>query len=183
VVAIGVTTCSVGYTDTVDRTPKYSRCRLCGGQAPLRESHIFPKFYWEWLRETGDQYFRDPRRPNLRLQDGFKLEMLCSDCEGRFSRVETPFARSVFRPLTADPAAIVPYEGFAIRLLISVHWRNLALDLDSHSPRRTGVRNWPPSRPSGGTGCSTVVSLRDLGGCTCSLPTLSCRAALSTIST
>ena len=115
--------------------PTYSRCRLCSSERPLCLSHIFPKFYWEWLKSTGDVYFRDPNMPNRRLQDGFKLRMLCSECEGRFSQIETHFAERVFRPLVDAPQEAVRYESFALRFLISVLWRNLALDLDnSDSP-------------------------------------------------
>src|SRR5579859_3018033 len=93
--------------------PTYSGCRLCGSgtRDSLCESHVFPKFYWEWMKETGDRYFRDPRRPNLRFQDGTKLKMLCRDCEARFSVAETPFAARIFRPLIADPAVTVAYDA------------------------------------------------------------------------
>lgn len=117
--------------------PVYTRCRLCGADSPLSESHIFPKFYWRWMKRTGGRYFRVIGQPNQRLQDGIKLPMLCGVCEMRFSRVETPFAAKVFEPLMANPAAVVQYGPYALRLLISVLWRNLAIDLDTdHGPKQ-----------------------------------------------
>lgn len=56
--------------------------------------------------------------------------MLCSECEIRFSKLETPFAATVFRPLMEDPRSSVSYGPWALPFLISVLWRNLALFLD-----------------------------------------------------
>ena len=105
-------------------------CRLCGQAKPLRNSHIFPKFYWDWLKETGGGYFRTPQRPNQRMQDGYKRPLLCGDCEERFSAFEGATARQVFRPIADDTAAPVRYDGSFFRFLVSVLWRNLVLDID-----------------------------------------------------
>jgi hypothetical protein len=83
------------------------------------------------MKTTGDRYFRDPRQPNLRQQDGAKLPMLCADCEQILSAVETPFASEVFEPLMANPGASVSYGPFALQFMVSLLWRNLAIDFDS----------------------------------------------------
>jgi hypothetical protein len=111
--------------------PVYNECRLCGSQAKLCNSHLHPKFYWEWLQRTGSKYFRRSDQPNLRFQDGYKLPMLCLACEGRFSEAETVFAAEMFRPLVADSAAVVTYSDPAVYCLISILWRCLAYDIDS----------------------------------------------------
>ena len=105
-------------------------CRLCGELKSLRHSHIFPKFYWDWLKQTGSGYFREPRKPNLKVQDGHKRYLLCHDCETRFSAWETSTAKHVFKPIVADPTKPVSYGAWFYRFLISVLWRNLAINLD-----------------------------------------------------
>jgi hypothetical protein len=56
-------------------------CRLCAKPKVLRCGHIFPKFYWDWLKQTGSGYFRDFKKPNVKVQDGHKLYLLCHECE------------------------------------------------------------------------------------------------------
>jgi hypothetical protein len=113
-----------------DTKPDYKACRLCSTATRLCNSHLHPKFYWQWLQRTGNGYFRVSDRPNLRLQDGYKLRMLCKDCEGRFSTRETAFAAEIFRPLVSDSSATVKYSGASYYCLISILWRCLAYDLD-----------------------------------------------------
>jgi hypothetical protein len=84
-------------------------CRLCGLQRPLRNSHIFPKFYWDWLKETGSGYFRKTDSPNVKRQDGRKVPLLCHDCEQLFSVWESDTARKVFAPLMGNSARRVEY--------------------------------------------------------------------------
>lgn len=64
------------------------------------------------------------------MQDGYKRPLLCGDCEERFSAFETATARQVFRPIVEDSAAPTRYDGSFVRFLISVLWRNLAVDID-----------------------------------------------------
>ena len=109
--------------------PTIKPCRLCGLIRPLRNSHIFPKFYWDWLKETGSGYFRKTDSPNVKRQDGRKIPLMCHDCEQLFSVWESDTARKVFVPLMSDSALRVEYEGWFYRFLISVLWRNLTVDL------------------------------------------------------
>ena len=116
--------------------PPAKPCRLCGEDKPLCESHIFPKFYWDWMKETGGTgYFRSLTYPNQRQQDGYKRYLLCKGCEGRFSALETAAARDVFRPLVQDSGVTVTYDGRFFRFAISLLWRNLATNLDDGFPR------------------------------------------------
>ena len=112
------------------KTVPVCSCRLCGEIKPLRYSHIFPKFYWDWLKLTGSGYFREPKKPNVKVQDGHKRYLLCHDCEERFSGWETSTAQHVFQPIVADPTKPVSYGAWFYRFLISVLWRSLAIDLD-----------------------------------------------------
>jgi hypothetical protein len=93
-------------------------------------SHIFPKFYWDWLKETGSGYFRNIDSPNIKRQDGRKLPLLCENCEQIFCVWETATARKIFVPVVTDPAFAAPYEDWFYKFVISVLWRNLVVDLE-----------------------------------------------------
>jgi len=56
--------------------------------------------------------------------------MLCTDCEGLFSRAETAFASEMFRPLVANPSATVAYSRDSYKCLVSILWRCLAYHID-----------------------------------------------------
>ena len=76
-----------------------SPCRLCGATKELQESHILPGFVFRWKKETSATgYLRFGQQPNLRVQDGVKLHLLCRDCEQRFNNWETEFANRIFHP-------------------------------------------------------------------------------------
>jgi hypothetical protein len=65
-------------------------CRLCSETKELRESHILPGFVYRWMKETSATgYLRFGQQPNVRVQDGLKLHLLCGDCEQRFNQWET----------------------------------------------------------------------------------------------
>ena len=88
------------------------------------------------MKETGGTgYFRSLTHPNQRQQDGYKRYLLCSDCEERFSALETAAARDVFRPLVQDSGMTVSYDGHFFRFAISLLWRNVAINLDDGFPR------------------------------------------------
>ncbi len=115
--------------------PPQKPCRLCGKNEPLCESHIFPRFYWAWMKETGGSgYLRSLANPNQRQQDGDKRYLLCGECEERFSALETAAARDVFRPLVQDPTVTVNYDDDFFRFVVSVLWRNIAINLDDGTP-------------------------------------------------
>jgi SEC-C motif len=71
-----------------------------------------------------------PQRPNQRMQDGYKRPLLCRDCEQRFSAFESATARLVFRPIVDNHTSAARYDDSFFRFLVSVLWRNLAIDID-----------------------------------------------------
>jgi len=76
-----------------------SLCRLCRATKELQESHILPGFVFRWKKETSATgYLRFGQQPNLRVQDGVKLHLLCRECERRFNNWETEFANRIFTP-------------------------------------------------------------------------------------
>ncbi|MEP7363831.1 MAG: SEC-C metal-binding domain-containing protein [Acidobacteriota bacterium] len=62
--------------------------------------------------------------------------MQCQACETRFSRLETPFARNIFQPVTSGSPLDIPYGDYLLPFLISVLWRNLAVDLAANQEIR-----------------------------------------------
>ena len=77
-------------------------CKLCGSGAPLRNSHIIPRFVGRWMKETSPTpYLRYGGNMDQRLQDLFSMELLCNECENRSSGWETKFANEVFHPSAA----------------------------------------------------------------------------------
>lgn len=101
-------------------------CKLCCKQRELRESHIIPKFVFDWLKESSATGFlRRSDVPNRRVQDGVKPDMLCDDCEGLFNRWETQFATKIFHPLNRREAIRFDYEEWLLKFAVSVSWRAL----------------------------------------------------------
>ena len=107
-------------------------CRLCRQERELRESHLFPKFVFDWMRGDSGQYLRGGKNPNLRLQDGFKERLLCEECEGRLNPSETWFSSVIFRPFMDSFELEFDYGPELFRFLISVHWRILTTFLEKH---------------------------------------------------
>ena len=118
-----------GYHSTV------ARCRLCERDQKLRESHILPKFVWDWLKESSVSAIRTSTNPNVRVQDGFKAYLLCEECEQRLSRFEKPFAEHFFRPVHDGESPLgLSYGAWALPFAVSVAWRILIWDGEQGSP-------------------------------------------------
>ena len=47
-------------------------CRLYEVEAELKESHLIPKFAFEYTKKTGSRFLRGFANPNVRMQDGPK---------------------------------------------------------------------------------------------------------------
>jgi hypothetical protein len=103
-------------------------CRLCEQHRELHESHILPRFAMKWLKATAVAPIRSNEQPNRVVQDALKAYFLCTDCEQRFQKWETPFASKVFAPLHGEiehiPARI-EYNSWALSFALSVSWRVL----------------------------------------------------------
>ena len=100
-------------------------CALCLQNKELQDSHIIPAFAFRWLRSrfiTG--YIRHTQTPNLRVQDGAKMPLLCAGCELLLSKDENSFASQLFHPLVSD-RQMVEYGGWLLRFSVSLSWRVL----------------------------------------------------------
>lgn len=101
-------------------------CALCGRQEELYRGHIIPSYAFSWLKETsGTGYLRTGDKPNLRVQDGMVRELLCEDCEQRFSLAEKAFAETIFIPLNSGAKTPIEYESWMMTFVVSVCWRAL----------------------------------------------------------
>lgn len=111
---------------THDTETKAPVCPLCGGPGPLRISHIIPKFAFEWLKDTSATGFmRHGPHPNLRVQDGFKKELLCDSCEQLLAGWEDVVAAQLFRPYNEGSKVTITYEEWLAKFAASLVWRVL----------------------------------------------------------
>jgi len=76
--------------------------------------------------------------PRLRVQDGIKTKLLCSDCEKRLNQWETKFANNIFWPYSKDEASKFGYTDWLIKFCASVSWRTLR-----YYKMKVGLEKWP----------------------------------------
>jgi len=118
-------------------------CALCQQDRELRESHIIPKFVFRWMRATNATgYLRRSGSPNLRQQDGVKQDLLCEDCEQKFSKAEGSFERTIFTPYLKNAQSAFAYDEQLFQFAASVLWRVLHRDL----PRLPADERFGPHR-------------------------------------
>ena len=70
-------------------------CKLCGTDATLRKSHIYPEHLYHQVRNDGQQFHAYTNEGQRRTrQHGIWENLFCDDCEQLLSReYEGPFAR------------------------------------------------------------------------------------------
>ncbi|MFM2016752.1 MAG: hypothetical protein RL007_408 [Bacteroidota bacterium] len=100
-------------------------CALLGIESDLRQSHIIPKFAFDYFKETGGKYFRSFEKPNLRLQDGPKPYLLSHQAEQEFSKREGWFASNIFYPYLGKDKTSFNYDENLAYFTISILWRVL----------------------------------------------------------
>lgn len=107
-----------------------SLCRLCDLHPAIENSHITPRFVFRAIKsDSPTGFFRNPNRPNQRLQDGDKSQLLCPNCEQRFGDCEREFASKnymAFHTTDQDQFIYGPWLHF---FMTSIAWRTLLLDL------------------------------------------------------
>lgn len=101
-------------------------CRLCLKTALLRGSHVLPAFVYRWFKvSSATGYIRTVERPNLRVQDGPVVPLLCDSCEQALAIAEKDFSERLFSP-AANGSEISPnYGPWLARFAASVCWRGL----------------------------------------------------------
>ena len=136
--------------------------------------HIIPRFVFKWLRKTGlTHHMRFNREPNKRAQDGMKLPMMCSGCEGRISGWERRFKDEVFTPLTKGEWP-ERYSRESVLCALSIVWRvgqwaERAPEAESEGERLSRERtaaampSWCEQLRAGVVAPETVVRLIPMG--------------------
>jgi hypothetical protein len=69
-------------------------------------------------------------KPEERVQDFPTLPLLCSDCEERFSKLETYFANEIFFPFHQKGIRSFEYDGRLESFVTSLSWRSLRVAYD-----------------------------------------------------
>ncbi|WP_143093004.1 hypothetical protein [Celeribacter neptunius] len=89
------------------------------------------------IETGGTKYLRNGTAPNKRIQDGFKLPLLCLECERETSVVENRFSQQVFIPSVTDQSLPKKLGLNEYKFVASVHhrvqayfWRN------THTPSK-----------------------------------------------
>jgi hypothetical protein len=105
----------------------YGTCALCHENAPIKKSHIIPKFAVEYLKRTSATgYIRQAVNPNLRKQDIERTRLLCSRCESKLSLWEKRFSESLFVPIVEGDWRDLQYGEWLLRFAVSLAWRLVA---------------------------------------------------------
>ena len=106
----------------------FDKCALCAESSALQISHIIPSFIFRWFKESSATgYLRFGEAPNLRVQDGLKIPMLCADCERLFSPWEKNFSEECFEPIMGGHATKLRYASWMLKFATSVSWRVLRI--------------------------------------------------------
>lgn len=95
-------------------------CKLCQKERPICKSHIIPELCYQGVYDPVKHHFirvdSDHRRGYGYEQRGIRERLLCKDCEGRLSRLETSFRNFWFRddvlPTSPRPGKKVVLDGF-----------------------------------------------------------------------
>lgn len=105
-------------------------CRLCSQRPAIKNSHVIPGFVFRAIKsDSPTGYFRNPINPNLRVQDGDKLSLLCTACEQRFGNAERDFAQDIFTAFHENDLNQFSYGPWLHYFMTSIAWRSLILDL------------------------------------------------------
>ena len=100
---------------------KAKPCAYCSQNPAIKNSHILPR--WT-IRDSLDKSVTGKLRAtdsiNRRVQDGEKGELLCCECEERFSKLEGKASRQ-FKSGAISPGMI--YDVDFLRFLVSIAWR------------------------------------------------------------
>ena len=87
---------------------------------------MYKRQVFRWIkRARGNTHLRSSSAPNVPLQDGHTLPLLCTACEGTFNGWETPTARDVFQPMHDAGSRSIQYGAFFLPFAVSVLWRVL----------------------------------------------------------
>jgi hypothetical protein len=91
-----------------------------------------PKFVIKYLKDTSvTGYVRQGVKVNVRKQDFPKTKLLCTKCEGLFSKREKGFAEAIFKPYLNDSIRHFEYQDWLRYFVVSIFWRFAAVDINN----------------------------------------------------
>jgi hypothetical protein len=117
-------------------------CRLCGTDGELELSHILPKFIFRWIMKTSATgRLRGMGNPNVPVQDGKKIYLLCSSCEDKFSKYETWFANNMFHKAVQGNVDSYEYDNNLFKFVVSIFWRVVIININRSVYDKTVMKN------------------------------------------
>ena len=99
------------------------KCKLYGIETDLKNSHIVPKFAFDYMKKTGGKFLRGIENPDVRIQDGIKRYLLGEKAEQEFSKRERWFANNIFFPYQNNSKNEFEYDENFAYFIVSVLWR------------------------------------------------------------
>ncbi len=120
----------------------FPECALCNESKELVESHVISKMFYRWIKKTTKN--KVPRFRSMEdeiSQDGYKIYLLCSDCEQEFSRYETYFSSVVYQPTIKNIKVSINYDERLLMFIVSLGWRFLYVYLQQ-KPDAPTYLNW-----------------------------------------
>lgn len=102
-------------------------CPITRKEDDIRRSHIYPKFMWKFLKQTGGTVFRSVENPTKELQNGIILDLLGAQAEQMFSKRELWFERNIFTPYVNGDISLkkIRYTEELFYFCVSILWRFL----------------------------------------------------------
>jgi len=140
-----------------------AKCCWCGETAKLCKSHIIPESAYRPVYDAKSRAIALSSEDRKRrvVQQGMKEPLFCLECEGKFNRFETPFARFWGKPnrfpsslegLLAVRVDGIDYDNTR-KVLLSILWRAhvaenpvlSAVKLGRHADRMLAIFSGPNS--------------------------------------
>jgi len=119
----------------------FPECALCNQSKELVESHIISKMFYKWIKATTKSKIPRFRSIDDKIsQDGYKIYLLCLDCENYFSKFETYFSSKIYQPTINNIHKNVKYDIRLIKFIVSIGWRFLYVYLKQKSDAPTYLK-------------------------------------------
>lgn len=108
-------------------------CSLCNQNEDLKKSHIIPNFIGKWFKENSSTGFMvKAENASNRVQGLPTSNLLCDECEGKFSTFEKYFSEKIFYPFHEQKIRSFEYDSNLELFLISVSWRVLKMQSEDY---------------------------------------------------
>lgn len=99
-------------------------CQLCHQYRRLENSHIIPRFIEKWIKQVSQlPTFVRCNDFNIDLQRAYVEHFLCAECEDRFAKAESSFAKHVFHPWIKNGNRYSGNDAWLCYFLTSLTWR------------------------------------------------------------